>query len=121
MLEWVKAGYAASNMQPSSVVTTLKYVESKGRYHIFEMSNGDCVTIFGNQKSLLDFVNLNLGSIFMLGFLHEDNTIYSYSYYLSDVIHVRVITVARACVLVQGTLETPRRLHYNSAELVVIE
>lgn len=121
MLEWVKAGYSPSNMQPSSVITDLRYMESKGRYHIFEMANGRCVTIFDNQRNLLDFVHLNMGSIFMLGFLFEDNSIYSYPYVFSDGVARTVLTVARACVLVQGTTETPRQLRYDSSDLLVIE
>lgn len=121
MLDWAKARYPSKELDTRSIITPLTRIETIGSYHIFQMSNGEHVVIFSNQATLLKYVEANLGSIFMIGLLKEDNTKYSYSVNLDKDIKLKVLTVARAVVMVQGDTDNPRELRYNSDELVMVE
>jgi hypothetical protein len=120
MLEWAKANYSGDQVQKRAFITTLDYCGSVGRYHIYQMINGQYVVIFDDQRALLNYVELNLGSIFLVRFLHCDNNKYSYTVEL-DGREITVLTLARAVVIVQGSEEDPRKLYLNTDELITIE
>lgn len=120
MLNWAKAKYSGDQVQSRAIITTLDYCDTVGRFNIYQMINGQYVVIFDDQRELLNYVNLNLGSIFMVRFLHEDNNKYSYTVEING-IEVTVLTVARAVVLVQGSEEEPRKMYVSTDELITIE
>lgn len=120
MTEWVKAGYRVSSMQPRAIVTTLKHVFKIGSYNLYECHNGTLINVFDNQKELLKFVEDNIGSVFNLGFIKEDYTIYGYHVEIGD--HTEfALTLARASVAVQGSTELPRKLHITPDDEIIIE
>ena len=120
MLNWVKANYSSDQVQSKAIITTLDYCNTIGRYHVYQIKNGQYVVIFDDQRELLNYVNLNLGSIFMVRFLHEGNNKYRYTVELCGR-EVTVLTLARAVVLVQGSEEEPRKMYLSDEELITIE
>jgi hypothetical protein len=109
LIEWTKATYSDSQVKNRTFITTLVHVVSEGRYNIYRMTNGTNVVIFDNQPKLLELVKSNLGSAFLIKFLHMENNKYSYEKEVDGKM-LEVFTVARAAVVIPGTEENPVEL-----------
>jgi hypothetical protein len=120
MLNWIKATYNNNEVDMKAYITTMEFVGMSGVYNVYKLSDDSFVTTFNNQPSVRNYVDLNLGSIFMIRFLNPDNGKYTYTIELNKKPTV-VYTIARIVVLVQGSEEVPRKLHYASEQLAYIE
>lgn len=119
MLEWVKASYSDSQVQDRAIMTTLTYVGANGRYNVYQVDGLNChVVVFDNQKKLLDYINSNIHSIFLIRLLEEDNNKYMYKTEINEK-ELDVYTVARAVVIIPGTEESPRIVHSNGIWITV--
>ncbi len=114
-MEWVRASYNKSDIQARAFITTLKPVESRGVYNVFQASNGDFVVVFSNQKGLLDYINDNIGSVFAIRFLQENHSYYSYTREIGGEL-MKVTTLASASVLIPGTPDEPRNMYYEEVD-----
>ena len=112
-LDWHNASYGKNEVQSTAIMTTLRYLGTNGRYHVQNMDNGQNIVIFSNQQVLKDYVDENLGSVFLLRFLHPENSKYKYSIEIGEYGELDVLTLARAAVLVPGSIEEPRYVYIN--------
>ena len=119
-LMWARASYPKESIDLRSYITTMEFVGVSGVYNVYRLSDGTFVTTFNNQPSIRNYVDLNLGSIFLLRLLKSEDVKHSYPLVLDKKLIV-AYTIARIVVLVQGSEETPRKLHYNSDRLAYIE
>ena len=120
MLNWIKGTYSSDEVDPKAYITTMEFVGMKGVYHIYKLSDGSFAATFKDQHSVRNYIDLNLGSIFMVRFLNPDDSKYTYSVELNKKMIV-AYTIARVVILIQGSEEVPRKLHYASDQLAYIE
>lgn len=120
MLNWIRASYEIGEINPRAYITTLEFVGVKGAYHVYKTCNGIHIATYNNQPTVRNYIDENLGSIFMVRFLHEDNNKYAYTVELNKET-IPVITIASVVVLIQGSEQEPRGLHYDSDDLVYID
>lgn len=110
-LDWHNASYGKNEVQSVGIMTTLRYLGTNGRYHVYNMDNGQNIVIFSNQQVLKDYVDENLGSVFLLRFLHPENSKYKYTVEIGEYEELEVLTLARAVVLIPGSIENPRYVY----------
>jgi len=118
MLDWVRATYSDSAVQDKAIITTLEKRGTFGRYNVYLTNVGENVVVFSNQENLLEYIDNNVNSVFAIKLVEEEDVKYSYSIYLGDE-PVTVYTIARARVLIPGTLNDERDLHVLGGSIIV--
>lgn len=103
----MKATYKEKEIAKDSYISTLTYLGKfgyKGKYHLYNMDTIDkVIVIFDDQKNLLEYVNENINSPFVLRFLHKTNIKYSYSVSISEDRSINAITLAYAYAICPQT------------------
>jgi hypothetical protein len=121
MIEWTKASYGDGQVADRVAMTTLEWVETVGKYHVYSCDNGVKIVVFDDQKKLLELVNSNLGSVFLIKLLLPSNNKYKYSVEI-DGENEDVFTLARAAVVIRGTRLDARKLIYSHNDgLILVE